>query len=130
MKKTFGVFAHVDSGKTTFCEQLISLIASKQSDKAVYENLLTYKEMQLILENITQGDLSKILVDMRGSVNKRASVNIIMEKQTRFILDARSTISLPSTDEIKQIFINMVNQYQGKLDINYDIKKVTKESAE
>ena len=67
---------------------------------------------------------------MRGSVNKRASVNIIMEKQTRFILDARSTISLPSTDEIKQIFINMVNQYQGKLDINYDIKKVTKESAE
>ena len=127
---SIAIFKNASSKNNNFSGQDIINMFDEELDKAVYENLLTYKEMQLILENITQGDLSKILVDMRGSVNKRASVNIIMEKQTRFILDARSTISLPSTDEIKQIFINMVNQYQGKLDINYDIKKVTKESAE
>ena len=66
MKKTFGVFAHVDSGKTTFCEQLISLIASKQSDKAVYEKYATLDSHELEIKRGITIFADQVLFDYNG----------------------------------------------------------------
>ena len=46
MKKTFGVFAHVDSGKTTFCEQLLTLIGKDKSEY-VHEKITTLDSHEL-----------------------------------------------------------------------------------
>lgn len=90
----------------------------------IYQYMLTKNEMKLILKNITSGELYKLLAEMKGSVNKRSSVNIIMEKQIRFVLDARATITMPGSDEIRGVFTDLVGEYQGKLSKDYNVGNV------
>lgn len=103
----------------------IMFMFNEALDKNAYDYMLTQNEIKLILNNITQhGELYKLLSEMKGSVNKVSSVNIIMEKQTRFVLDARATVSMPGTEEIRSVFTEMVSDYQGKLSKDYNVGNV------
>ncbi len=94
---------------------------NEELEKSSYENLLTEKEFKLILKNITKGEVSKLLMNMKGSINKKVSCNTIVTKETKFMLDARRTIILPSEYEINKIIEKLVSTYQGKLVSDYNI---------
>ncbi|MFI3210764.1 MAG: hypothetical protein R3Y64_06920 [Peptostreptococcaceae bacterium] len=109
-------------------EEIISVF-NEALEKQIYQYMLTQNEMKLILKNITSGEIYKLIEEMKGSVNKRSSVNIIMEKETRFILDARATVTIPTLEEVRGIFTDMVSEYQGTLSKNYNVKTVESEPA-
>ena len=54
-----------------------------------YNNLLTEDENNTIVENITKGEISKLIVEIKGSVNKKISINKVISKETEFILESR-----------------------------------------
>lgn len=104
--------------------QLIMEMFNEELEKASYDNLLAEKEARIILKNITKGELSKLLLDMKGSVNKKVSSNTIVTKETKFILDARRMVVLPSEYEVKQGLDNLVGKYKDKLFSDYNINNV------
>ena len=57
-----------------------------------YNNLLTEDENNIIVENITKGEISKLIVEIKGSVNKKISINKVISKETEFILESRRNI--------------------------------------
>ncbi len=122
--KTYKTILNKHAASSSSNEEIMILF-NDALEKNVYDYMLTPNEMKLILKNITQhGEIYKLLSDMKGSVNKISSVNIIMEKQTRFVLDARATITVPGTEEIRGVFTEMVSDYQGKLSKDYNVENV------
>lgn len=103
---------------------LIMEMFNEELEKSCYENLLTEKEYKLILKNITRGEVSKLLLDMKGSVNKKLSCNTIVTKETKFTLDARRMVVLPSEFEIIQMVSKLVGTYQDKLANDYNVNNV------
>lgn len=97
---------------------------NEELEKVIYENLLTEKEVKIILKNITKGEVSKLLIDMKGSVNKKVSSNTIVTKETKFIMDARRIVILPSEYEVKQMLAKLVSTYQDKLSTDYNVKNI------
>ncbi len=97
---------------------------NEEVERVSYENLLTEKEIYIILKNITKGEFSQLLLDMKGSVNKKISSVNIVNKESKFILDARRYVILPSEYEIKQALDSLVNGYKEKLDIEYNVENV------
>lgn len=97
---------------------------NEELEKASYSNLLTKNEYKLILKNITKGEVSKLLMDMKGSVNKKISSSTIVAKETKFMLDARKIIILPNEYEIKEALENLVSIYMNKLNNEYNIKNI------
>lgn len=95
---------------------------NEELEKVSYNNLLTKNEYKLILKNITKGEISKLLMDMKGSVNKKISSSTIVAKETKFMLDARKIIVLPNEYEIKEILENLVSIYMDKLNNEYNVK--------
>ncbi len=97
---------------------------NEELEKASYDNLLTDKEACIILKNITKGEVSRLLLDMKGSVNKKVSSSNIVTKETKFILDARRNIILPSEYEVKEALNRLVEKYQDKLSNEYDVNNI------
>ncbi|MDB8790831.1 hypothetical protein PN398_08850, partial [Romboutsia sp. 1001216sp1] len=96
----------------------------EELEKVSYENLLTEKEVKLILKNITKGEVTKLLMDMKGSVNKKVSSNTLVTKETKFVLDSRRVIILPSEYEIIQTLTLLLNEHKSKRSKDYSIKKI------
>ncbi|MEN2258001.1 hypothetical protein AAIB48_09570 [Paraclostridium benzoelyticum] len=97
---------------------------NEEVERVSRDNLLTEKEIYIILKNITKGEFSKLLLDMKGSVNKKISSVNIVNKESKFILDARRYVILPSEYEIKQALDSLVNGYKSKLDTDYNVENV------
>lgn len=110
---------HIKSSGNSIMEMF-----DEELEKSSYENLLTEKEYKLILKNITKGEVTKLLLDMKGSVNKKISCSTIVAKETKFTLDARKYVTLPSQFEVKQIIGELVNKYQNKLETDYNVNNV------
>ena len=68
-----------------------------------YNNLLTEEENNIIVENITKGEISKLIIEIKGSVNKKISINKVISKETEFILESRKSIFLPNDNEIREM---------------------------
>lgn len=102
----------------------ISDMFNEELEKVVYENLLTEKEILIILKNITKGEVTKLLSNMKGSVNKKISSNTIVTKETKYILDARRIVILPTEEEIKDALYNLVTHYNEKLDKEYNVNNI------
>lgn len=102
----------------------ISEMFNEELEKVIYENLLTEKEVYIILKNITKGEVTKLLLNMKGSVNKKISSNTIVTKETKYILDARKIVILPTEDEIKEALSNLVSSYNEKLEKEYNINNI------
>jgi len=96
----------------------------EELEKSSYDNLLTEKEIRIIVKNITKGEISKWLLDMKGSVNKKVSSNAIVTKESKFILDARRIVILPSEYEIKEGLAKIVGTYQDKLSSEYNVSNI------
>ncbi|AUN15161.1 hypothetical protein JGS6364_25081 [[Clostridium] sordellii] len=97
---------------------------NEEVERVSYENLLTEKEIHIILKNITKGEFSQLLLDMKGSVNKKISSVNIVNKESKFILDARKYVILPNEYEIKQALDMLVNDYKEKLEIEYNVGSI------
>ncbi len=97
---------------------------NEEVERVSTDNLLTQKEIYIILKNITKGEFSKLLLDMKGSVNKKISSVNIVNKESKFILDARRFVILPSEFEIKQGLSILINGYKEKLSTDYNIDNV------
>ena len=82
-----------------------------------YNNLLTEDENNIIVENITKGEISKLIVDIKGSVNKKISINKVISKETEFILESRRNIFLPNDNEIKEITESLIKKYFNKVNV-------------
>lgn len=102
----------------------ISELFNEELEKVCTDNLLTEKESYIIVKNITKGEVTKLLMDMKGSVNKKISSNTIVNKETKFILDARKLIILPTEHEIKHALHKLVNSYEDKLHKEYNVSNV------
>ena len=50
------------------------------------KHLLTEEENDIIVQNITKGEISKLIIEIRGSVNKKISINKVISKETELIL--------------------------------------------
>ncbi|RDY24549.1 hypothetical protein CHF27_002600 [Romboutsia maritimum] len=94
---------------------------NEEIERACIDSLLTVKEIEIILRNITKGEISKLLLDLKGSVNKKISTNSIVMKESRFILDARRMVILPGEFEIKGALDKLVGTYQEKLSSEYNV---------
>lgn len=116
-KFVFGKYVKSDT-------QLILEMFNEELEKANYDNLLTEKESRIILKNITKGEVSKLLLDMKGSVNKKISSNTIVTKESKFILDARRIVILPSEYEVREGLAKLVGTYQDKLSSQYNVSNV------
>jgi hypothetical protein len=88
------------------------------------ENMLTSKEVSLILKHITNDNIPNLLRGMKGSVNKRVTASTMINKECRFILDARKHIVIPSEHEIINILDSLVYHYRQKLNSEYSIETV------
>jgi hypothetical protein len=97
---------------------------NEEVEKVSYENLLTEKEICIILKNITKGEFSQLLLDMKGSVNKKISALNIVKKESKYILDARRYVILPGEYEIKQALDSLINGYKEKLSNEYNIENL------
>lgn len=97
---------------------------NEEVERVSYENLLTEKEIYIILKNVTKGEFSQLLLDMKGSVNKKISSINIVNKESKFILDARKYVILPNEYEIKQALAILVNEYKEKLEVEYNVGSV------
>lgn len=97
---------------------------NEEVERVSNDNLLTEKEIYIILKNITKGEFSKLLLDMKGSVNKKISSVNIVNKESKFILDARRYVILPSEYEIRQALNLLVHGYREKLDNEYNIDNI------
>lgn len=104
--------------------KMIMDLFNEELEKSVYENLLTEKESHIILKNITKGEVSKLLLDMKGSVNKKVSSSNLVNKESKFILDARRVIILPSEYEIKEGLSKLVDIYNDKLVNEYNVNSI------
>ncbi|MGL6105045.1 hypothetical protein [Romboutsia sp.] len=102
----------------------ISEMFNEELEKVIYENLLTEKEVYIVLKNITKGEVTKLLINMKGSVNKKISSSTIVTKETKFILDARRIVILPNEDEVKEALAKMVNSYNEKLNKEYNVNNI------
>jgi hypothetical protein len=103
---------------------LIMEMFNEELEKSSYDNLLTEKEACIILKNITKGEITKLLLDMKGSINKKVSSSNIVTKETKFILDARRTVILPSEYEIKEALSKLVGTYKDKLLSDYNVNNI------
>lgn len=104
--------------------QPIMELFNEELERVTEENLLAEKECRVILKNITKGEISQLLVNMKGSVNKKVSCNAIVSKEVRFMLDSRKVIVLPGEYEIKQTLDKLLNTYKHKLNKEYNINNV------
>lgn len=104
--------------------QSIVEIFNEELEKVTSDNLLAEKECKIILRNITKGEISKLLVNMKGSVNKKLSCNAVVTKEVRFMLDARKVIVLPSEYDIKQAIEKILITYKDKLNKDYNINNI------
>ena len=75
-----------------------------------YNNLLTEDENNIIVENITKGEISKL-------INKKISINKVISKETEFILESRRNIFLPNDNEIKEITESLIKKYFNKVNV-------------
>lgn len=102
----------------------ISDMFNEELEKAIYENILTQKEVYIILKNITKGEVTKLLTNMKGSVNKKISSNTIVTKETKFMLDGRRIVILPTEDEMKAGLAKIVELYNEKLEKDYNVSNI------
>lgn len=104
--------------------KMIMDLFNEELEKVTYDNLLTEKEAHIILKNITKGEVSKLLMDMKGSVNKKISSNNLVSKESKFMIEARKTIILPSEYDIKEGLSRLVGTYNEKLTSEYNIDSI------
>jgi hypothetical protein len=104
--------------------KMIMDLFNEELEKVAYDNLLTEKEAHIVLKNITKGEVSKLLIDMKGSVNKKISSNNLVSKESKFMLDARKIIVLPSEYEIKEALNRLVGTYNEKLTKEYNVDSI------
>ncbi|MGX4600728.1 hypothetical protein [Faecalimicrobium sp. JNUCC 81] len=104
--------------------KMIMDLFNEELEKVAYDNLLTEKEAHIILKNITKGEVSKLLIDMKGSVNKKVSSNSLVSKESKFMLDARKTVVLPNEYDIKEGLSRLVGTYNEKLANEYNIDSI------
>ena len=97
---------------------------NEEIERACMDSLLTPKETEIILKSITKGEISKLLLDLKGSVNKKISTNSIVAKESRFILDARRIVALPGELEMKEALDILVGTYNEKLATEYNVNNV------
>lgn len=93
-------------------------------ERATYDNLLTEKEFKIIIKNITKGEISKLLMNLKGSVNKKISCNTLVNKEKQFILEARKIVVLPSEYEIKKIVEKLISSHKNKLVSDYSVNNI------
>lgn len=77
-------------------------------------NLLTEDENNTIVQNITKGEISKFIVNIKGSVNKKISINKVISKETELILESRCSIFLPNNNDIKEMTESLIKKYLMK----------------
>lgn len=73
-------------------------------------NLLTKEENNTIVESITKGEISKLIIEIKGSVNKKISINKVISKETQLMLDSRKGIFLPNDNEIREATENLIKK--------------------
>lgn len=94
-----------------------SFIIDMFNDELEYcslNNLLTEDENNTIVQNITKGEISKFIVDIKGSVNKKISINKVISKETELILESRCSIFLPNNNDIKEMTESLIKKYLMK----------------
>ena len=82
---------------------------NEELDFYSFNNLLTEEENDIIVQNITKGEISKLIIEIRGSVNKKISINKVISKETELILESRKNIFLPSENDVKEMIQNLIN---------------------
>ena len=82
-----------------------------------YNNLLTENENNIIVQNITKGEISKLIVEIKGSVNKKISINKVISKETELILESRCSVFLPSHNDIKDMTESLIKKYFNKANV-------------
>lgn len=82
-----------------------------------YNNLLTENEKNVIVQNITNGEISKLIVEIKGSVNKKISINKFISKETKLILESRCSVFLPSDKEIIEGTENLIKKYFNQVNV-------------
>lgn len=75
-----------------------------------FNNLITEEENDIIAQSITKGDISKLIIEMQGSVNKKISINKFISKKTEIILASRRSIFLPDDNDIKEMTESIINK--------------------
>ncbi|HBI92530.1 MAG TPA: hypothetical protein DDY58_08890 [Terrisporobacter glycolicus] len=95
---------------------------NEELERITYDNILTEKECKVILHNITKGEISKLLSEMKGSVNKKVSCNALVKNETRFVLDERKSIILPSEIEVKKCMEKFMLSYKEKFSKEETVK--------
>ena len=101
-------------------------IFNQELQLAEISNMLTSKEVSLILKHITNDNIPNLLRGMKGSVNKRVTASTMINKECRFVLDARKHIIMPSEHEIINMLDTLVYQYKQTLDLEYNIEDIQK----
>lgn len=102
--------------------QTIMEMFNEELERITYDNILTEKECKVILHNITKGEISKLLSEMKGSVNKKVSCNALVKNETRFVLDERKSIILPSEIEVKKCMEKFMLSYKEKFSKEETVK--------
>lgn len=80
-----------------------------------FNNLITENEYKTIHQNITKGEVSKLIMDMRGSVNKKISINKVISKETEFILESRTSIFLPNEIDVKEMTESLIKKHYNEI---------------
>lgn len=80
-----------------------------------FNNILTDTEHRAVLNNITKGEFSKLISEMRGSVNKKISINNIVTKETEIILSSRDQVFLPAEGEIALHMDRLIRKHYNVL---------------
>ena len=75
-----------------------------------FNNLLTEEENNVIVENITKGEISKLIIEIKGSVNKKISINKVISKETQLILESRRSIFLPNDNDIREMTESIIKK--------------------
>ncbi len=98
---------------------------NEELELANFNNLLTENEYNTIIQNITKGEVSKLIMDMSGSVNKKISINKVVSKETQFVLESRASIFLPNENEIKEITENLIKHHYSEFIADSKLKSTT-----
>ena len=85
-----------------------------------FSNLITDNEYKTILQNITKGEVSKLIMNMRGSVNKKISINKVISKETEFILESRINVFLPNEIDIKEMTESLIKKYYNEIITDFE----------
>ncbi len=80
-----------------------------------FSNTLTEEENNTMIQNIINREISKLIIEIKSSVNKKISINKVISKETQLLLESRSSIFLPNDEDIKEMTEAILNRYFNRI---------------